>query len=116
MNLDIVQRHGPHCAVRRSSVAVMRTIMIDPQLGDAHMLKHCLGWFFATVALVALVSSALAADDEGVSLFDGKSLKGWTQKNGTAKYRVEDGTIVGTTNEGSPNSFLCTDKDTVTSI
>ncbi|MFH1268573.1 MAG: DUF1080 domain-containing protein, partial [Planctomycetota bacterium] len=31
--------------------------------------------------------------------------------NGTATYRVEDGTIVGKTSEGSPNSFLCTKKD-----
>jgi hypothetical protein len=44
-------------------------------------------------------------------LFDGKTLKGWTQCNGTAKYIVEDGAIVGTTVEGSPNSFLCTDKE-----
>jgi type 1 glutamine amidotransferase len=43
-------------------------------------------------------------------LFDGKSLNGWTQKNGTASYEVKDGTIVGTTKKGSPNSFLCTDK------
>ena len=46
-----------------------------------------------------------------VSLFDGKTLKGWEQKNGTAAYRVEDGAIVGTTAEGSPNSFLCSTKD-----
>jgi hypothetical protein len=44
-------------------------------------------------------------------LFDGVSLKGWVQKNGTAKYSVVDGTIQGETNEGSPNSFLCTEKD-----
>ncbi len=51
-------------------------------------------------------------DSEGwVSLFDGKDLAGWTQKNGTATYRVEDGVIVGKTAEGSPNSFLCTDSD-----
>ena len=55
---------------------------------------------------LASVSSA----GEFVSLFDGKSLKGWTQRNGTATYRIEGDTIVGTTNEGSPNSFLCTDK------
>jgi len=48
--------------------------------------------------------------DEFVSLFDGKSLKGWTQRNGTATYRIEDNTIVGKTKEGSPNSFLCTDQ------
>ncbi len=52
------------------------------------------------------------ADDAGwVSLFDGKSLDGWIQKNGTAKYTVEDGAVVGRTNAGSPNSFLCTTRD-----
>lgn len=43
-------------------------------------------------------------------LFDGKTLDGWTQCNGKASYRVEDGTIVGRTVEGSPNSFLCTNR------
>lgn len=46
-----------------------------------------------------------------VSLFDGDTLEGWVQHNGTATYRVEDGTIVGKTSEGSPNSFLCTKKN-----
>jgi hypothetical protein len=45
-----------------------------------------------------------------VDLFDGKTLTGWTQRNGTATYRVEADTIVGKTTDGSPNSFLCTDK------
>ena len=44
------------------------------------------------------------------SIFNGKNLDGWTQKNGTATYRIERGAIVGKTKEGSPNSFLCTDK------
>lgn len=53
-------------------------------------------------------------DAEGwVSLFDGETLKGWTQRNGTASYRVEEGAVVGKTAVGSPNSFLCTDKDYV---
>ena len=43
------------------------------------------------------------------SLFNGSNLEGWTQKNGTATYRVEEESIVGKTAEGSPNSFLCTD-------
>jgi hypothetical protein len=42
-------------------------------------------------------------------LFNGTDLAGWTQRNGTAEYRVADGSIVGTTSEGSPNSFLCTE-------
>ncbi len=62
--------------------------------------------FFSVCLGIASASSAA----ELVSLFDGKSLKGWTQRNGTATYRIEGNTIVGTTTEGSPNSFLCTDK------
>ena len=42
-------------------------------------------------------------------LFDGTTLNGWTQKNGKAKYHVEDGSVVGTTVVGEPNSFLCTE-------
>jgi hypothetical protein len=53
---------------------------------------------------------ALADHHSWVSLFDGKTLDGWTQRNGTATYRVEGDSIVGKTAEGSPNSFLCTDK------
>ncbi len=44
-------------------------------------------------------------------LFNGENLDGWTQRNGTATYRVEDGAIVGKTQDGSPNSFLCTEAD-----
>ena len=44
------------------------------------------------------------------SLFNGKNLKGWTQLNGTATYVVKNGTVIGTSVKGSPNSFLCTDK------
>lgn len=64
----------------------------------------------ATLGLLALPLTVFAADD-AVSLFDGKTLKGWTQKNGTATYVVKDGAILGTTAEGSPNSFLCSDKE-----
>ncbi len=48
--------------------------------------------------------------DGWIDLFNGKDLKGWTQKNGTATYLVQNETIVGKTAEGSPNSFLCTEK------
>ncbi|MCA9216454.1 MAG: DUF1080 domain-containing protein [Planctomycetales bacterium] len=47
---------------------------------------------------------------EFVDLFNGEDLTGWTQRNGTATYRIEGDTIVGKTSDGSPNSFLCTDK------
>jgi len=53
---------------------------------------------------------ATGATDGWTALFDGKTLAGWTSRNGSADYAVVDGTIVGTTTVGSPNSFLCTDR------
>lgn len=52
-----------------------------------------------------------AAKTGFVELFNGKDLTGWTQKNGTASYQVVGGTILGCTAAGSPNSFLCSDKE-----
>ena len=46
-----------------------------------------------------------------IDLFNGKDLTGFHRRNGTATYEVKDGTILGTTVKGSPNSFLCTDKE-----
>jgi hypothetical protein len=61
------------------------------------------------VAAFVLLSplSALAQDGKWINLFDGRSLDGWQSKGGTAKYAAEEGTLVGTTVEGSPNTFLC---------
>ena len=54
--------------------------------------------------------SRTEGQDQWISLFDGKTLDGWSVHSGFAKYTVEDGAIVGTTVTGSPNSFLCTDR------
>ena len=63
-------------------------------------------------ALMMMCSlSSRAEEDVWVSLFDGTSLEGWIQKNGSATYVVEEGAIVGTTAKGSPNSFLCTTRE-----
>ena len=83
------------------------------------MNKHlcCLTGFLCCltglmIALAPPMAAGADQDQEGwVSLFDGQTLDGWTQRNGTATFRVEDGAIVGKTSEGSPNSFLCTDAD-----
>jgi hypothetical protein len=61
------------------------------------------------VAFLVVGASVRAAD--WVDLFDGKSLKGWVQRGGSAKYRVEEGQIIGTTVPHTPNSFLCTEKN-----
>ncbi|MBT7982301.1 MAG: DUF1080 domain-containing protein, partial [Akkermansiaceae bacterium] len=46
------------------------------------------------------------------SLFtpDTKTLDGWQVKSGFATYVIKDGAILGTTAEGSGNTFLCTEK------
>ncbi len=44
-------------------------------------------------------------------LFNGKDLTGWIQRGGKALYEVKDHCIVGTAVQGTPNSFLCTEKD-----
>lgn len=61
---------------------------------------------------VILASSVLICGaDDTVPLFDGKSLKGWVQHGGKARYHVEDGQIVGTSVPATGNSFLCTEKN-----
>ena len=62
-----------------------------------------------SIALIMLTLCLTAtAADPWKDLFDGKSLYGWVQRNGEAKYEIVDGTIVGTTVLNTPNSFLCT--------
>ncbi|MFZ5828894.1 MAG: 3-keto-disaccharide hydrolase, partial [Planctomycetota bacterium] len=53
-------------------------------------------------------NKACAAD--WTSLFDGKTLDGWSVHSGKCKFEVEDGVIVGTSVEMSTNTFLCTNR------
>jgi type 1 glutamine amidotransferase len=62
-------------------------------------------------ALLLSLITACAMAGEWTDLFDGKTLEGWSVHSGYAKYSVEDGSIVGTAVKGSPNSFLCTNKE-----
>ncbi len=64
---------------------------------------------FGTATLLLIAASAGAG--QWVDLFDGKTLDGWTIHSGFARYEVENGTILGTAVKGSPNSFLCTDRE-----
>ncbi len=76
--------------------------------------RFCCGLFrWAAVALVvvAFFVSLAPAQEKLVPIFDGRTLDGWEVCNGFAPYHVEDGVIVGTTAEGSPNSFLCTKRE-----
>jgi Domain of Unknown Function (DUF1080) len=69
----------------------------------------------AAAALFVAHTPVLPADEPAdggwVSLFNGKDLGGWVQRGGKARYRVEDGQIVGSSVPNTSNSFLCTKKD-----
>ena len=69
-----------------------------------------LPWLADRAGSRVLATGPAVGDGEWVTLSGGKDLDGWRQINGTAKYEIHDGTIVGTTVKGSPNSFLCTEK------
>jgi len=70
------------------------------------LIRSCL------VLVIALhVMFVAAAQDGFVPLFDGKTLNGWKQHSGAAKYEVVDGQIVGTSVPATGNSFLCTEKE-----
>jgi acetyl esterase/lipase/ubiquinone/menaquinone biosynthesis C-methylase UbiE len=55
--------------------------------------------------------AAQAAGTDFVALFNGANLDGWVVLGGSARYAVDDGSLVGTTVAGSPNTFLCTARD-----
>ncbi len=72
----------------------------------------------ATVACSTVVSTVSAQEEDGfVSIFDGKSLDGWAVHGGSAKYKVDDGCVVGECvpkTEG--NTFLVYESRTATSF
>jgi hypothetical protein len=77
-------------------------------------MKRAKAWGLAALALLGLALAGVAdesADKGWVKLFNGKDLTGWVQRGGKAKYRVEEGEIVGSSVPKTPNSFLCTKKD-----
>jgi hypothetical protein len=65
----------------------------------------------ALLAGLHVSAPARSADDVWVNLFNGKDLDGWIQRGGKAKYRVENGQIVGQSVPKTANSFLCTSRD-----
>lgn len=66
----------------------------------------------STLAYLILLSvSMLAQNPQWNNLFNGKNLKNWTKLNGDADFKVIDGTIVGFSRFGTPNTFLATKED-----
>ena len=69
------------------------------------------GILFLALSAVAVAAPKDHTGEQGwTPLFDGKSLAGWVQRGGVAKYEAVDGAIVGTSVPNTTNSFLCTER------
>ncbi len=65
--------------------------------------------WFLTLLLCGTISSSFAQDGWEM-LFNGKDFSNFEQLNGNAKYKVENGEMVGTSRLNTPNSFMATKK------
>lgn len=62
------------------------------------------------ISIVCLCGTTAFSQAKWEPLFNGKNLNGWTRLNGTAEYKIVDGTIVGISKLNTPNTFLATKK------
>ncbi|MDX9868068.1 MAG: DUF1080 domain-containing protein [Kiritimatiellia bacterium] len=75
------------------------------------MKRIVIGWVMTGVLAAGIAAAAPVGEEGFVTLFDGKTLNGWTQRGGKSPYRVEEGAIVGCFGDAGRNSFLCTEKE-----
>jgi len=74
------------------------------------MKTHLITSLSALILLLA-IHPKCKGQEKWIPLFDGETLNGWSVHSGSATYRVEEGAIVGQAVKGSPNSFLCTQRE-----
>jgi len=75
------------------------------------MRRFAYSLLFIVASVLAAFCGDVAETNGWQSLVDGKSLNGWAQRGGKARYRLEDGVIIGSAVPNTPNSFLCTRRD-----
>ena len=64
---------------------------------------------YTLIVLLFFSCSGGGSRNVRVDLFNGKYLTGWVQRNGEAEFKSGNREIVGISNPGTPNSFLCTE-------
>ena len=100
------------CLVTRRNWACAFAFKVAIRRLAANIVLMLIQRLLALVLSSAVCSAVFAAEEAGwKNLIQGNTLDGWTQKGGKAKYRVEDGAIVGTGVPNTANSFLCTARD-----
>ena len=79
-------------------------------------MKKSYFWSMAVmVGFVCTAWNARSQTEKWQDLFDGNTLKGWTQQGGKALYKVDGDTIVGSTVKNTPNVIFALTKLTRTS-
>lgn len=79
---------------------------------NSKLMKTPNSYLTIITASLSLLVAQTAFTGEWVDLFDGKTLKGWKKSTlGSANYTVVEDTILGETVEGSPNTFLMSEKE-----
>jgi putative heme-binding domain-containing protein len=63
-----------------------------------------------SLLLCTLILFSHAAGNEWETLFNGKDLEGWTERNKSGSFMVKEGAIIGTAMAGLGTTFLCTDR------
>jgi Domain of Unknown Function (DUF1080) len=72
-------------------------------------MGRCYIWPLFIFGVFGVTSAGWGVEPAGwVDMFKGKSLEGWTQKNGSAIFDVGEGFIAGKTRRDSGLSYLCT--------
>jgi len=69
------------------------------------LIKAC--WLVAAL----LPFQVALGESDWISLFNGKNLDGWTERNRSGSFHVEDGAIVGTATTGLGTTPLCTSEE-----
>ncbi|MEX0600314.1 MAG: DUF1080 domain-containing protein [Rhodothermales bacterium] len=90
----------------------MRNLLI-PALALLFVLAGCADTDTASDATDSAAMAdmeAAAGTGEWTTLFEGESADAFPKHGGAATYRIENGTVVGTTAPNSENAFLCTNE------
>ncbi|MBE0676272.1 MAG: DUF1080 domain-containing protein [Bacteroidales bacterium] len=66
---------------------------------------------FFPIAFFATILFSGCNNSDWQPLFNEKDFEGFVQLNGNAQYLVENGEMVGISTAGTPNSFMCTEKE-----
>ena len=61
------------------------------------------------VAFLGMLLLSFTSKAQWKDLFNGTDLKGWSKRNGTAEYKIENKTIIGVSRLNTTNTFLCTE-------